>query len=313
MADQKFEMTMRVVNNNAQANGAEANLVEIYVYESETMLPASKLSLVIKVDGNATIKESNTPVYSTVTDGNGRASVNITNTVVELVNVEAYVLDDPNQKASTSVTFIQAHDVIKISKVYNRNHTFSAEQPTIAWIGASFTIETSGGSGKLEWSVLGSTAEVEVEPMSDSTKAGVTIKAHPYQATRIVVTDTLTGDKDEFVFFIKLFIVPNVDKQVHLSHAISEHGDYMLSLFNYQDLYKEWGDLTVYPQWVFSSYNTESDQKSTAVDEDFWTNEHNLVEATVANIKDGTSHDVILLSKCFYAYKTGVNFYDEKK
>ncbi|MEQ4922138.1 hypothetical protein [Proteus hauseri] len=315
MADQNFIITMRVTQNNVQANGVSANIVEAYFFESETMLPAIKLDVVFLTDGNAIIKESNSPLFRTSTDGNGKAIIHITNSIPESIMVKTYILDDPNQKETMQVTFLPASDKLKISSIYNRNHTFTMEQPTIAWSGASFAIETVGGSGDLTWKVEGIKSEIDVEALNNYS-AGVTIISHPYRTVKIVVTDNITGDKDDFSFFIKLYIEPSLDKKRTLSQAINLHTDDLLSPMNYMTLNKEWGDLTVYPEWSLGIGpeptildNNDSNVETDAVNPaEFWTNEYShLGKATVANIKDGTirNSDHGVLTKRFHAYHSG--------
>ncbi|KLN96055.1 Ig-like domain-containing protein [Moellerella wisconsensis] len=315
MADQNFIITIRVTQDNAQANGASTNIVEAYILESETMLPATKLDIVFSVNGNAIIKENNSPLFRTSTDGNGKAVINITNTVSESITVKTYILNDPNQLETKEINFLPTSDKLKITSIHNRNHTFTAEQPTIAWAGASFTIETTGGSGDLDWKVEGAVAEVDIESLNNSS-AGITIKSHQYQAVKIVVTDKITSDHDDFSFFIKLYIAPSLDKTRTLSQAINLHDDALLSPINYLDIHKEWGDLTVYPQW---SLGTSPEQKILSTDiietdavnlAEFWTNEYStLGKATVANIKDGTFRysEHGSFTKHFHAYRSGRN------
>ncbi|WP_413492396.1 Ig-like domain-containing protein [Morganella psychrotolerans] len=310
MADQKFEITLRVPNDNAQANGYSENIVEAYFIESETQEPATKLDVSFRVDGNATIKESNGPFFRTSTDGNGKAIIHITNTAPEKVTVDVAVIDDPNQKESTQVTFLASSDKLKITSVYNRNHTFTAEQPTIAWTAASFIIETNGGSGDLKWAISGAVAEAEVESLNNYS-AGVTIKSHPYQPVKITVTDNITKEQDEFSFFIKLYIEPSLDIRRTLNQAISQHGEFLLSPFDYMELHKEWGDITVFPEWSLGTGPEPKESEETDADvnvAEFWTSEYqHLGKATVANIKDGTLRDSDhgAFTKRYHAYRSG--------
>lgn len=295
-ADQNYEVDLRILTNNAQGNGSSKNSVDAYFTEKESLDPAIGLEVVLRVDGNALIVESNGPQYKTVTDGNGKAHINITNDESGPVIVTAFVFSDPNQNASTSINFTEVSSGFRIKEAINKNHSMAQGHPSIAWKGASFIISTEGGSGNITWEVKGAIQEIIVEGNDLDRSAGVTIMEKPNQPCVIIATDTLSNESSEYVFSISDFIQPMTTKKVTLGDAIKAHGSSILSPFDYRDLFTEWGDM--------SAYSTENWK----ADLEYWSSEyHSLGKATVANLEFGTLRetDHIGFIYKYYAFKIG--------
>lgn len=295
-----YKINIRVMKDNAQANGNDRNTVEAYFYSSETQLPAVGLDVVFRVDGNAIIVESNSPVYPTVTDGNGKASINVTDMKEESVIATIFVRDASTEQAETQIKFAKPSSVFRIKDAVNKNHAFLSSQPTYAWKGASFTIHTEGGRGEIKWEVHGPSTEVIVEGNDSDRSAGVTILRQPNQPCKIVATDTETGESDEYNFAIKTYINPMTNKKVSLESALDTHDKALMSPREYEQLYQEWGDM--------GEYSTEGWKIGT----NYWTTEYSwlLSTATVFNAEFGTHSESYfrpaLLHKKYYAFKVGV-------
>ncbi|WP_434462180.1 Ig-like domain-containing protein [Serratia plymuthica] len=277
-ANSTYFINHRIITNNVQANGSATNVVEFTFTDSATFTPAVALHVVVEVDGNAIIKESNSAIYSTVTDGNGKTTVNITNTVAEEINVSTFVISSQSENDEVTVTFKPVSDRFYISSVTNANHTFTAAQPKIAWAGASFILHTEGGSGQIEWETKGATAEVIVEGNDLDRTAGVTILARTDQPCTIIATDTLSGESDQYILEVETFLQPESTESVSYDVAKSHHPDSLTSLELYKQLYTEWGDMTAY---VAQGWN---------VDNDYWTSDEDFGSVTVFNLQNGTDY-----------------------
>ncbi len=298
----EYNINMRVMKDNAQANGSDRNIVEAYVYSSETMLPEIGLSVVFRVDGSATIVESNSPAYPTVTDGNGKVSINVTDIKEEIVTATIYIQDATSykQQAEIKIKFAKPSSAFRIKEAVNKNHAFLNSEPTYAWKGASFTIHTEGGRGKITWEVHGPSTEVIVEGNDSDRSAGVTILNQPNQPCKIIATDTETGESDEYVFSVKTYVNPMTNKKVSLETALDTHEGALMSPREYEQLYKEWGNM--------EEYSTEGWKVGT----EYWTTEYNWLRftATVFNAEFGTHSESLfrpaLLHKKYYAFKVGI-------
>ncbi len=268
----------RVITNNAQANGGAANVVEFTFTDATSFKPAVALPVVVEVDGNAVIKESNSAIFSTVTDGNGKVTANITDTVAEEITVSTFVISSQSENDEATVTFKPVSDRFYISSATNANHTFTADQPKTAWAGASFILHTTGGNGPIDWKVTGATEEVIVEGNDLDRTAGVTIKARTDQPCVITATDTLSGESDQYILEVETFVQPQADETVSYGEAKKHHPDSLASLELYKQIYTEWGDMTAYANQGWN------------VDSEYWTSDEVLGGVKIFNMQSGTDN-----------------------
>ena len=260
MADNQYLVNINVVNNNAQADGKSFNQVKVICMDSIDLRPAVGLEVVftaISVRGTAFFRENNAAVYPSVTDGIGVASANIGDTIAEDIVLKCHVKSDNTSQSSVSLTFRAATGKFEITNASNINATFSPGEPTIAWGGAEFVIDTQGGSGDVEWSINNIVSEITIREGAQQ-NAYVIIGEDPRKEVRITARDRVTGESDMYTFYLRYFI--RSDRQKHkYSDAVASFGSYMLPVAVYDQLYSQWRNLAMYFIW------------STAIDETYWT------------------------------------------
>lgn len=291
MAD-AYIFTIVVNKDNAQADKQEFNEVDATAFDSETYFPAPGVDVLFTIENSSTamFEATNSPLYASITDGTGHATALIKNSVAEKVDITVEHKGNPGTKVTTSVTFTDATDDFKISSVVNSNHTFSQNEPSIAWPGAAFLIQTTGGSGEIKWEAISSSAELSIEGTMTG-DCSVTILAKPRQICTVQGTDLVTNDTVSWSFFIDTFAYSDFTKH-HLENAISNHGDYILSPSEYQRLHHEWGGMEAYPIWDVSDV--------------YWTSDYDLSSAVVCDLATGTLDTTSHLHENFYAYKIDI-------
>ncbi len=193
------------------------------------------------------------------------------------------------------MTFKPTADRFYISSATNSNHTFSTEQPKTAWAGASFTLNTVGGSnGKIEWKWSGATEEIVVEGNDLDRTAGVTIKARTYQPCIITATDTISGESDQYILEVETLFQPECDKRVSHNDAKKNHPDSLVSLDNYKQLYAEWGDMSAYTSQGWK------------VDDVYWTSDEVFGGVKVYDLQSGTDNTSgTFLVAHYYSFSVG--------
>lgn len=289
--DSKYLITPRVIVNNMQANGAEMNVIEFTFTDSSSYDPAAGLTVVISVDSasSAVIKESSSAYYKTDTNTYGKVTASITDTIAESATITAFVFSSQSEKAQATVIFKEVSDHFYISRASSTNKTFTAEQPKTAWNGASFTLYTEGGSGQIDWTVSGATAEVIVEGDDLERTANVTILSKMEQPCIITATDSVSGEADTYVFNIENFIQPEATEKVGFNTAKGTHPNSLMNLTQYQQLFDEWGDMSAYASQGWST------------DDVYWTsNEEILGYVTVFNLQYGIDSNVQQLGVSHY-------------
>lgn len=275
--DNKYIISAKALNDNVSADGVSTIEVEFTFTDTATYDPAKALPVVIELEDTKTavIKANNSMIYKTVTDGSGKVTVSITDTVDESVVVTAFVLASQSDNSQVTITFLPTGDVFGITSVTNANKTFTTGEPTVAWKGASFTIHTKGGSGPIVWTTSGATQEIVVEGDETERTAGVTILAMPQQSTIIKATDTYTNESDEIVIDIKTFVEPHTTKK-SLPAIILTYKNALLAPDDYATIYKEWGNMGSY------------ESQGWKVDDVYWTSEYGAITGIAYDLSSGT-------------------------
>lgn len=287
-----YVLTLMVTKDNAQANRESLNEVDATAFDAETFYPAPGVDVLFKINDSNTafFSETNSPIYSSVTDGTGHSLAMIANSIAEKVSVTVECKGNSAISAESFVTFIEATDNLQIKSVVNSNHTFSQNQPSIAWPGASFLIETRGGSGMVNWEAVSSSAELAVNGTTTG-DCSVTILAKPRQICTVRGTDLITNDTVEWNFFIDTFVTSDFQKY-HLSDAILNHGNYLLTPAEYGRLHHEWGDMGAYSIWDVTDV--------------YWTSDYDETNAVVCDLSTGIFSTTTHWHQNFYAYKIDV-------
>lgn len=293
--DSNYIIKHRIITDNAQANGGVTNAVEFSFINATSYEPAVALPVVIETNGSAIIKESNSSIFKTVTDGNGKVVSNITDTVHEDITVATFVIFSLSDSDRVKLKFKPISDRFYISSATNANHTFTRDQPKTAWAGASFTLNTVGGSnGKIEWKWSGATEEIVVEGNDLDRTAGVTIKARTYQPCIINATDTITGESDQYILEVENLLQPECDKRVFHNDAKKNHPDSLVSLDIYKQLYAEWGDMSAYTSQGWK------------VDDVYWTSDEVFGGVKVYDLQSGTDNTSgTFLVEHYYSFIVG--------
>lgn len=288
----KYNLMPSVSINNAQADGASTNVVDIMCLDDQ-YLPARGVELLFKVDGSAQIAGTIGNIHREFTDGNGVAHLKLTDKVAETVTVSVSVIADPDSKLETTVDFIEAFGPLKISEVVNTNHTFyNVGEPTFAWPGASFMIRVEGGSGLVNWKVTQSSAEVTIDS-SPTGDAVVVIRNKPRQICELTGVDEVTKEKVTYSFYIQNFVASDT-KKMTINSARSTYGDNLLSPNECRQLFDQWGNLGQYAVWNVS--------------DKYWTNKVDLFSAKAFDFKKGVLSDesTVFFPSNYVVYRLGI-------
>ncbi|WP_067708147.1 hypothetical protein [Erwinia sp. ErVv1] len=286
-----FYLHAKIIENDAKADGTAENIVEVYCMDDD-YYPARSIDILVRVSGNALLKRNGQMVDHYYTDPYGLVRFSVINKVAEQVNVTSEVFREESTQQVLPINFIANSNVLKISQVANANRLFRLTgEPTTAWPGASFRIDTTGGSGNVEWNVIQSSAEVTIE--SDSKGSGiVTIHNRPRQICLIEGTDRVTKEKVSYNFQITNFV--NIDatrRTIYQTESI--YGNNILSPGAYKTLFTQWGSLRAYAPW-----NTISRSN-------YWTNDTGVFSTTYFNIANGTQEWEVNGNVLNVAYRVG--------
>ena len=246
----KFDLTLEVIKNNARPDSEDYNTVKAVVVD-ESGQPASDIVVLFNSSGNARFSNGNI-IFRETTDVAGVCLANITDSSSESVSISA-------QAAGTDVkyveiTFTNIDKELEIQSVNNENGIFPENKFDTAWVGATFTIVTSGGSGDLSWTVSGGSGLA-------ITQEGGNFAAFTFRSADLN-TDYLIVGKDKITL-----------EEISYNFTLSEFVLAWLSEINAVDLFLA-GDvkklrskdtlLKIYQQWGnISSYNSGLN--------DFWT------------------------------------------
>ncbi len=291
LQESTYYLNAKMAQNNAKADGVSENVVSIYCLDDD-YYPARGIDILVRVSGNAVIKQTNQAVYHGFTDVTGSLLVSLINKTAEDVTVTVEVAGEASTRIELPVTFIENNGALAITSVKNINHTFKqVGEPTIAWAGASFIIQTSGGSGEISWKVTQSSAEVAVDSSPDGSGV-VTLRGRPRQICEIEATDLITEEKVKYNFQILSFI--SVDKKLeNIYYAESNYGNNMLRIDECNTLFSQWGNLSKYIGWDLK--------------QDYWTNDIGVFNTTLYNFSNGNTSEKWNFFNSYTPYKIGAN------
>lgn len=286
-----FYLHVKVIENNARADGIAENIIEVYCMDDD-YYPVRSQDILMTLSGNALFKRNGQAYDHSFTDPYGVSRISIINKVPEEVEFTAQVSGEKSTKQVIPIDFIINTNTLKISQVVNANKKFNLTgQPTTAWSGAFFYIETTGGSGSVDWKVIQSFAEVTIQ--SDSLGRGlVIINARPRQICLIEGTDRVTKEKVTYNFQITNFVNTEVTRR-GISETLSIYGYNILSIGEYNTLFNQWGNLRKYDPWA------------RIVRSHHWTNDNGFWSTTCFNIYDGTKEDFMNIEPKNVTYRVG--------
>lgn len=245
---------------SAVADGQDINTISLLV-ENNKGEAVTNLRVVFTVDGQAVFVNNMTGTYVANTDNGGIISLDIVDTAVENVTVSCFPVDQKDNIAQLELVFTEVRQIFKIERVQTKSQTLYPGEPTIIWDSASFLIETSGGSGEVEWSFAGD-YEGELKLQQDDYGAAEVTALSWFVGSRTVkATDKVTGETAEHTFNITDYI--SISREIiGLTDALSEPDKNLLTVSKFKRLYDQWGDLSQYNGWKPDTF--------------YWTDEYNL-------------------------------------
>ena len=259
-----------VISDNARANGQSTNQVKVTVHDKVTNKVQAGVSVSFSVSGSAKFFNGKQSCVI-VTDGHGEAYASLVDNVTEDITVTTVV----NDITSTVVVhFSNNYQKFGIARAYNNNKTFSTDMPTTAWIGAKFFIEISGGSGDYSWSINNPGVDIaKVDPNTLS----ITFSSEVDLSESFIIQfkDNITEEEDNYSFFIKVFFTHYGEWRGFDNH------DVYPSVGELSQLFKEWGDMSVYDGWVSREHNV------------YWTRDYNYWVCKTVNLRNGSVNGVI--------------------
>lgn len=270
-ASPEISLVLDVVSDNAQANGNSVNRVRATVTDSDTHKPLSGQAVAFSITGGSATFDNGNTSYSATTDNNGEAYASVKDKTVESVIITAVTGD---KTATVTVHFSQEYSPLKIDRIFNKNKTFLSGQPRIAWKNAELFFSVSGGSGN--YSCRGSSG----------------ISATIYDSHTVLVVFSLSDETDCTITLTDNVTSENIKHTLHLETYYIEFGGwytfypsmeqaYGIDYPSVQDLvslYEEWGDMSVYPEWIPQER-----------DGYYWASSEKAMSAPVVNLKNGHS------------------------
>lgn len=245
---------------SAVADGKDVNTISLHVASNEGE-DVANLRVVFTVDGQAIFVNNQTGTYVANTDSGGVISLDIADTTVENVTVSCFPVEQKETIAQLELIFTEVQEIFKIELVQTKSQTLYPGEPTIIWDSASFLIETSGGSGEVEWSFVGDhNGEFKLQ-QNDYGAAEITALSWFLGSLTVKATDKVTGETAEHTFNISDYIYISREK-IGLTDALNEPDKNLLSVDKFKKLYDQWGYLSQYNGWEPDSF--------------YWTNEYNL-------------------------------------
>ncbi|MFU9137856.1 Ig-like domain-containing protein [Erwinia tasmaniensis] len=268
------EMTLRLekVKNNAVSDGRDINTVGLYIESKDA--PVANIRVVFEVDGAAIFVTSRAGVYATSSNQDGFVEVSFTSTKIEHVELSCFIVEDKQNVVFTGFDFIKIRDIFKIDRVQSRNQTLYYGEPNFIWEGASILLHTSGGSGEVEWSV-GDEKKNNISLVSDDYgSAEATAISYFTGSCEVIAKDKVTGETSNHIFYVHNYLYPTKNK-IGLQEVIQDKDKRLLSKSALKTIYDQWGDLSVYSEWL---PNTP-----------YWTSQYNLIanKVTVMNSSTG--------------------------
>ncbi|UNH43803.1 hypothetical protein MNY66_07535 [Moellerella wisconsensis] len=274
-----INLKLELIKAQAEANGSDTAKIKVITYDGTIELP--EVDIVLIADGNALFKNVNTPIYKTKTGKNGYTIIDIVNNKDEKNTIKCRLFNEENISQSINISFYNELPILKIDSVYNINHTFAENEPSICWHGAFFYIKTKGGhdNGSLTWSADNEPSAFSFENISKS-EVKVTITNEIKKENILTCIDSITQESIDFSIKIKKYVLIS-HNEVNYKDLINKAKSHnILKKLDYDLLFREWGIMSTYQGW--------------GKDKEYWTAEHNqlLSKVYIYNLDRGSSHNV---------------------
>lgn len=278
----QYQLALDIILDNSISGSGEPNKLLATVSDSSTGLPVKGVEVSVKSNQHSYFENTGNNTTTVVTDKAGQANIEVFDDFSEHVVVVATLLES-GVSMSKTVTFKKDYGTVKIVEALNKNKSFGPGQPTTAWEGASFTLNTTGGSNNFTWEVIAGSPAIVVAPMPNGS-AKVTIhQKFDNEACVIRVTDKETEESDTYQFEMSRFY-HMFQHKVYWGVLVYDEliQKSLLSVDALLAVYDEWGDMTNYgAPWI--------DGSDEAL---YWSDEVILFgscEATVVNLSDGST------------------------
>lgn len=179
---------------------------------------------------------------------------------------------------------------LAIDRIQTRVHTLGTGEQLSAFKNATLEILLKGGSGvvsNIRWT--SSLVEVGIDKQIDG-NATVVIKNKPGSVCIITAEDVGTNETVIYALAVKFFVTCD-NKKHKYTDALQNHNGNIATPADHRLIYQQWGDLAEYPIWQ--------------TDDDYWTQEHDIDEVVVVNVRDGIEDRIKrnILHTNYYMYK----------
>lgn len=284
LKDDKYTRSLDALADNANADGNATNRLQYSIYDTATLVGVSGETVLFRVTkGNAKFTNGTTQ-FRTTTDSDGLAIAELTDTTAETVTVSVTSTNYPTTPLTKDVNFIKGGKLSISSVTTKEGRVFAKEQPTIAWNGAVIVVHLSGGSGSYTWSVTGAGLALN-EILSDGAELVFSSSATTATTYAITATDQATLDSVSYSFILEDFYESFGSKVFYVGTDVKK----LPSPEQLINLWSQWGPMSNYAHW------TDHTQV-------YWTNENNLIVATVVNLDTGSEgNDLVATGTQGYA------------
>lgn len=270
-ASPELSLALDVVSDNAQANGNAVNRVRATVTDSDTHKPLSGQVVTFTVTSGSAVFDNDSATYSATTDSNGEAYASVKDETVESVIITTATGD---KTATGTVHFSQEYSPLKIDRIYNKNKIFLSGHPLIAWKNAELFISVSGGSGNYS---CGGSNGISATIYDSNTVLVVFSLSDEIDCT-ITLTDNVTSENIKHTLHLETYYIEVGDWYTFYPSMKNSYGVDYPSVQDLVSLYEEWGDMSLYPEWIPQER-----------DGCYWASSEKASSAPVVNLKNGHS------------------------
>ncbi|ELH8609701.1 hypothetical protein Q8V93_003428 [Enterobacter asburiae] len=284
LKDDKYTRSLDALADNANADGNATNRLQYSIYDTVTLVGVSGETVLFRVTkGNAKFTNGTTQ-FRTTTDSDGLAIAELTDTTAETVTVSVTSTNYPSTPLTKDLNFIKGGKLSISSVTTKDGRVFAKGQPTIAWNGAVIIVHLGGGSGSYTWSVTGAGLALD-ENFNDGAEFVFSSSVETGTAYTITATDTATQDSVTYNFILQDFYESFGTKVFYIETDVKR----LPSPAQLINLWSQWGPMSNYAHWT--------DKTSL-----YWTNENNLILATVVNLDTGSEgNDIVATGTQGYA------------
>jgi len=244
------DITMRIKlianSESVPADGSTPFRIYAVVTDVATGNTLSNVNVTFTVNNNAFF-DGDVATVSQVTNTDGEIHLNIYNTAVETVKVTAisndYHLEEPGV---IDISFVEIMP-LSITRVYNKNKSFSEGKPVIAWTGASLHVETEGGSGNVSWRVENISGIELIRSDKNSAEFYFSEYTEKNIEGYLTASDNQTGTVARYPLKLLHFF------KSYGIFAERNPGIQYPELETLKTLLSEWGDMTSYSGWSLTN------------------------------------------------------------